>query len=297
MPKKLFKLPINLEIERLKRIYKPTLESFQDNSVELQNNFYKLVLPSLANPRVVKEISNIPRYFCLFESCKAAQKSFASKQKYVQHLQIQHDQELPKGGSFISPNDKSTQPGGFCCSNCGHHYCRREHLNNHIKTNVHSKNASVMHENPLVLKEIEVEKRLAIEYYPIDSKKVNINENDSVEPKEPYLRSSKENLNDNLVKKEDKLPISKKSNFVSEKVNSFVQKLTSYVSMMTQDSKSNSVPIKSKVKKRSLMSSGLSDDNDDDCIPTKESREDSYIDREDEILINVLTKWEKSNKF
>ncbi|CAF1099358.1 unnamed protein product [Brachionus calyciflorus] len=89
MPKKVFKLPINLEIERLKRIYKPTLDT---------------------NPRVVKEISDIPRYFCLFESCKTAQKSFASKQKYVQHLQIQHDQQLPKGGSFISPNDRSTQP-------------------------------------------------------------------------------------------------------------------------------------------------------------------------------------------
>ncbi|CAF1049451.1 unnamed protein product [Brachionus calyciflorus] len=122
MPKKVFKLPINLEIERLKRIYKPTLDSYQDVSVELQNNFYQLVLPSLANPRVVKVISDIPRYFGLFESCKTAQKSFASKQKYVQHLQIQHDKQLPKGGSFISPNDESTQPGGFWCSNCGHHY-------------------------------------------------------------------------------------------------------------------------------------------------------------------------------
>ncbi|CAF1049470.1 unnamed protein product [Brachionus calyciflorus] len=135
-----------------------------------------------------------------------------------------------------------------------------------------------MHENPLVLKEIEVEKRLAIEYYTIDK-----------------------NLNDNLDKKEDKLPISKKSNFVSEKVDCFVQKLTSSMSMMTisknqksnptpwsktihgffetifenddQKQNSNPLPVKSKAKKRTLMSSGLIDYKDDDFIPTKVSRE------------------------
>ncbi|CAF1099377.1 unnamed protein product [Brachionus calyciflorus] len=161
------------------------------------------------------------------------------------------------------------------------------------------------------LKEIEVEKRLAIEYYPIDSKKVNINENDSVETKESYLSSSKENLNNNLVKKEDKLPIRKKSNFVSmsmiaisknQKSNPTPKSKTIHGFFETifenddQKQNSNPLPVKSKAKKRTLMSSGLIDNNND-CIQTKVSREESNIDSEDEILINALTKWEKSNKF
>ncbi|CAF0980168.1 unnamed protein product [Brachionus calyciflorus] len=160
----MFKLPINLEINRLKSIYKPILDRMNDVPQSLKENFYNFVVPSLAEPVLIKSISDNNRYLCLFDECKKNDKSFASKQKYIQHLTICHDQELPRGGSFIAPNDKSTVPGGFWCSKCGHHYCRRDHLQNHFKTSVHCRDASVSLKNPLELRELEYEKRLAIEY-------------------------------------------------------------------------------------------------------------------------------------
>lgn len=170
MPKNQFRLPKNLEIQRLKNIYKPMLDKMIDVSQELKENFYEFVIPSFADPVVIKEISLSPRFRCLFKQCVSLNKSFSSKQKFIQHLTIMHDQELPKGGSFIAPNDKSTKPGGFWCSKCGHHYCRRDHLQNHIKTNVHCREALVLDQNPLELKEIEYDKIQAIEY-PVDCEK------------------------------------------------------------------------------------------------------------------------------
>ena len=149
MPRHTFRLPKNLEILRLKNIYKPILDKMIDVSQQLKDNFYELVLPSFAEPVIIKEISLSPRFKCLFKPCNELNKSFSSKQKFIQHLTIMHDQELPQGGSFISPNDKSTQPGGFWCSKCGHHYCRRDHLQNHIKTSVHCREAIEMDKNPL----------------------------------------------------------------------------------------------------------------------------------------------------
>ncbi|CAF1036250.1 unnamed protein product, partial [Brachionus calyciflorus] len=129
---------------------------------KLKNNFYELVVPSLADPIVIKSISESPRYLCLFKSCKDLQKSFASKQKFIQHLTICHDQELPKGGSFIAPNDKSTVPGGFWCSKCGHHYCRRDHLQKHFKSSQHCRDADVSLINPVEMHELKYEEQLAI---------------------------------------------------------------------------------------------------------------------------------------
>lgn len=162
-----FRLPKNLEIQRLKNIFKPTLDKMHDVSQEQRENFYELVLPSLADPVIIKDISLSPRYKCLFKQCLESNKSFSSKQKFIQHLTIMHDQELPQGGSFIAPNDNSTKPGGFWCSKCGHHYCRRDHLQNHIKTSVHCREAIVMDQNPLELKEIEYETLQAIEFSKI----------------------------------------------------------------------------------------------------------------------------------
>lgn len=163
MPKKIFKLPTCLEINRLKSIYKPFLDQMTDVPQDLKENFYNFVVPSLAEPVLIKSISDNNRYRCLFDECKKNDKSFASKQKYIQHLTICHDQELPEGGSFITPNDKSTVPGGFWCSKCGHHYCRRDHLQNHFRTSLHCRDATVTLKNPLEVREIENEKRLAIE--------------------------------------------------------------------------------------------------------------------------------------
>lgn len=163
MPKRINKMPINLEIKRLQKIYDPEIAKLSNVTEEQKINFISLVLPSLAEPQVFNEISQLPRYICSFDNCKKEEKSFSSKQKYVQHLKIIHDQDLPGACSFLYPNDKATVPGGFWCSVCGHHYCRRDHLQNHIRTNTHCLNANICLQNPLEMKELEVEERLAIE--------------------------------------------------------------------------------------------------------------------------------------
>ncbi|RMZ94147.1 hypothetical protein BpHYR1_050356 [Brachionus plicatilis] len=163
MPKHVYKLPTNLEINRLRSIYGQEVDKIPNVSEQQKNNFFNLVLPSLAKPILCKEISDLPRFVCNFPECKEETKSFASKQKFVQHLKIMHDQDLPGSCSFLYPNDKSTVPGGFWCSVCGHHYCRRDHLQNHMRTSSHCRNASISLKNPLEIREIEIENRLAIE--------------------------------------------------------------------------------------------------------------------------------------
>ena len=164
MPKNHFRFPKGLEIERLKKIYKPIVDQMTNVSQEQKNNFYDLVIPSLADPVVMNEISLNPRFKCLFKVCLDENKSFSSKQKFIQHLAIIHDQELPQGGAFIAPKDNSIKPGGFWCSKCGHHYCRRDHLQNHIKSNVHCREAIVLDQNPLEQRDLEYETTKAIEF-------------------------------------------------------------------------------------------------------------------------------------
>lgn len=52
-------------------------------------------MPYLSEPKIIMDISQFPRYSCNFEDFKKEEKSFASKQKYVQLLKILHDQNLP----------------------------------------------------------------------------------------------------------------------------------------------------------------------------------------------------------
>ncbi|CAF0969208.1 unnamed protein product [Brachionus calyciflorus] len=213
MPKKIFRLPFNMECDRLKNLYSPTIDKMKDVGDDLKENFYSFVIPALARPTIIKEISESERFLCLFPKCKAEGKSFASKQKFIHHLTIIHDQELPQGGSFIAPNDKGTKPGGFWCSKCGHHYCRRDHLQNHLRTSTHCKDGQILLENPLETKELEMEQRLAIEYpnsqlpqnheFKFEVKEqlaIEWKNNDDVEPKSTIRSKIKSNV-DSLVKK------------------------------------------------------------------------------------------------
>ena len=123
------KIKVLKNLANLKLKYSRALNGQIENDPIKIENFTKYVLSSLAEPVIIPEISNLQRYRCLFSSCvskvneaypSVIGKSFASKQKYVQHLCIDHDQELPGSGQFILANDKSTKAGGFWCSTCGH---------------------------------------------------------------------------------------------------------------------------------------------------------------------------------
>jgi hypothetical protein len=79
----------------------------------------------------VSNINNVlPSLDCVLEKTlleEGTEKpTFVDMQKYFRHLTTAHDQLLPGGGQFILPKDKSTVPGGFWCSSCGHHFCRQD---------------------------------------------------------------------------------------------------------------------------------------------------------------------------
>ena len=303
MPKRVFKMPINLEINRLRNIYGTEISKLTNVNEEQKANFFNLVVPSLADPQIIADISQMPRYICNFEQCKSESKSFSSKQKFIQHLKILHDQELPAGCNFLYPNDKATVPGGFWCSICGHHYCRRDHLQNHIRTNSHCKNGNVSLINPLVMKELQVEEHLALEAPSIPkSEKFEFKPKNTLLAIEwiPIDKSNDQNSNQNLktrtitdcIKKITKslsmFSISRKKSCKIEKKSNTFQNIFSISSVHFA---SNLHPIINPETKRKL------DDDEFEQVKTKKLlviRED-LSDEEDQLLINSLNSFENKN--
>lgn len=284
MPKKIYKPPLNLQIENMKRQYSQIIKNIPKEQENLKNNFVNLVIPSLCEPKILSEISFKPRYICLFKDCSEQKKSFASKQKFIQHLKIIHDHELPMGGAFISPNDKSTQPGGFWCSVCGHHYCRRDHLLNHFKTSIHCTNAEVSFINPLELKDIEYEEKLSITNCGDEKNNLYLNEG--------KMRAIcwKENSNDEKTKESDQ--------FTDEDL--IINRMNSSFSMISINNEPK-IECKRSVTIYSFHSKFFENlhapkrkNNEDDYVEPKKSKQSSESLEEDEEILNVLLKFENS---
>ena len=135
------------EYIKLRVLYRDALEGKIENNMEKIGFFENYVLPSLAKQCEVT-VNGICRkkYACLFPDCVSKKTllddgtekpTFVDMQKYFRHLTTAHDQLLPGGGQFILPNDKSTVPGGFWCSSCGHHFCRQDSFKTHKNTAKH----------------------------------------------------------------------------------------------------------------------------------------------------------------
>ena len=102
-------------------------------SKELVLNFFNFVMPSLAEPVILKDISSKPRFRCLFAKCMEINQTYSTKQKYIYHLCIFHDHELPEQGKFLCPNDRSNRKNGFLCEYCPLRFNRKDHFLNHMK--------------------------------------------------------------------------------------------------------------------------------------------------------------------
>ncbi|RNA12045.1 hypothetical protein BpHYR1_036274, partial [Brachionus plicatilis] len=309
-----FKLPLNLEIQRLSNIYSPQIAKMTDVNHQQKINFFNLVVPALADPKIIKDLSDMPRFVCNFEECKEETKSFASKQKFVQHLKIMHDQELPGGCMFLYPNDKSTVPGGFWCSVCGHHYCRRDHLQNHIRTSTHCKNASVAVQNPLELRELEIENRLAIEGSSLpksnsfDFKRIEYKSLLSIEWKPVVIEHHNRLLIDKLKEKRESkgcfskivksfsmmtLNRRKDSNELTRKSKTYLNIFTSFDASFNLLNSQNDVHVKNENNKRKLDDCEVDVKNKKLMVAKEEKNEDEESD--DEILIKTLMNFE--NKY
>ncbi|RMZ97738.1 hypothetical protein BpHYR1_049354, partial [Brachionus plicatilis] len=313
MPKRVFKLPVSLEINRLNHFYSQIIEKMIDVEENQKLNFFNLVIPSLAEPVIISDISDNPRFVCNFLECKEENKSFASKQKFIQHLKIFHDQELPGACSFLYPNDKATIPGGFWCSDCGHHYCRRDHLQNHFKTSTHCKNATISSTNPLELREIEIEKMFAIEDGSLQKNhdfKFNSLQYESLlsiewkpTEKKPEEIDSKKPENDVNAVKTCFKKLAKSFSMISiakKKSNNFKQKsktCDNIFSLVDISFKKTNTNMEIKNECTDLKRKKPNDFFDESFIKKKNfSMNEKIIDDEDQILIDSLNYFESLNK-
>ena len=112
------------------------LEQFEadHNKIDM---FYEKVLPSMASPL------DDGTYACLFDSC--ANKQFANKQSYFRHLQTVHRNDMPGGGSFLTPN--SVYFGAQYCAYCNARFSRKDKLADHLRNNKKCARLRVASEN------------------------------------------------------------------------------------------------------------------------------------------------------
>ncbi|CAF0837346.1 unnamed protein product [Brachionus calyciflorus] len=103
------------EINRLFDKYADIVNGKFDMNVHRIMNFTRLVIPTLAEQ--FKEQTNI-RYWCMFSTCFSHQRSYKTKQKYIQHLCLKHSQQLPGKGLFLLNGDENVSSDGFWCSKC-----------------------------------------------------------------------------------------------------------------------------------------------------------------------------------
>ena len=129
---------------------------------ELKQNLKRFVIPSLAHYSYHAKLNRgnkLPKekHKCLFNGCSLT--TFASKQKYFIHLVAKHSSQLPDGGRFLAPNDKSVTKGNILCSTCGHVYSRVDKYDEHLQKNEICRKALVSADNLA----IEANNMLAIE--------------------------------------------------------------------------------------------------------------------------------------
>lgn len=124
---------VSKNIEDLLTRFKSIIDSEEDSKSNTVNEFINKVIPALANPIIIKDISNCPRFVCHFEHCIEHMKSFSTRQKFIYHLINIHGKRLPQGGNFLLKNDKGIKNEGFKCSKCYRVFTRKDHYVSHCK--------------------------------------------------------------------------------------------------------------------------------------------------------------------
>lgn len=118
------------ELNRLKEKYSYVLNGRLEMNIQKTSNFVNIVLPVLVLQFL--EQDNL-RYNCNFENCKKANKSYASKFGYIQHLCLNHSNQLPGGGLFLLQKQEKTleklrqknSRKEFKCKHCERIYKRK----------------------------------------------------------------------------------------------------------------------------------------------------------------------------
>lgn len=116
--------------------YEYILSGSYDSDKSKIEIFKNYVLKSISEPCFERKGGFMRLKFnCLFAICASRCLSFASKQKYFEHVVNFHGNELPGEGAFLIRNDKNFLIGGFQCISCAHIYSRKDKFLSHLATN------------------------------------------------------------------------------------------------------------------------------------------------------------------
>lgn len=141
------------DINRLKEKYKDVLSGRLEMNHHKISNFVTLIIPVLAEQ--YKDQTNV-RYNCLFSDCIPFNRSYITKQKYIQHLCLKHPHQLPGQGIFLLNSDSNIRFGGFNCEKCGRNFKRKDHFFNHSRNiDCKKEKANESNENGKINKELK----------------------------------------------------------------------------------------------------------------------------------------------
>jgi hypothetical protein len=116
--------------------YEHVLSGSYDPDTSKIESFRNYVLRTICEPTIDRRGGFFTlRFNCLFALCSTKCSSFASKQKYFEHVVNCHGHELPGEGAFLVKNDSNFIVGGFQCISCAHKYSRKDKFLAHLATN------------------------------------------------------------------------------------------------------------------------------------------------------------------
>jgi hypothetical protein len=123
--------------------YENVLSGSYDSDLSKIATFKNYVLKTLVEPTIDRRGGFYSiRFDCLFALCASKCASFATKQKYFEHVVNFHGHELPGEGAFLVRNDSNFIVGGFQCISCAHKYSRKDKFLGHLATNEDCRNFS-----------------------------------------------------------------------------------------------------------------------------------------------------------
>lgn len=124
------------DIDLFENKFRNIFESMEDKVEWQVDNVFSFVVPSLVCLTYDLAV-NKWKNACYFPQCHQVKRTYATRQKLIQHMQIHHAQEIPNSGRFLSPGDSSVMINGFLCVNCGKSFSRKDHFTQHGNSACH----------------------------------------------------------------------------------------------------------------------------------------------------------------
>lgn len=114
----------------------------------LRDEFIKIIIPSLKNPKVISNIDRRPKWLCIYCNKTASSSnenessfiSFTTCYAYIRHLFEKHTSNLPCNGNVFGLD---RQKDIYKCDKCKKTFTRKEHYMQHMKSKSHMNNVEM----------------------------------------------------------------------------------------------------------------------------------------------------------